>query len=98
MQRFYPAVPAQGEGKPDFSVTALVAAGFGLTLEDVSPRKVMEQIAVSVPAYQGISYAKLSEVCEQWPIIGRPDLYYGGTSYQNTQGLGVHLGPSDKKA
>ncbi len=28
---------------------------------------------------------------EQWPIVGRGDLYYGGTTYENTQGLGVQL-------
>ncbi len=28
---------------------------------------------------------------EQWPIIGRSDLYFGGTGYENTQGLGVQL-------
>jgi NADH-quinone oxidoreductase subunit G len=30
-------------------------------------------------------------VHEQWPIIGRADLYYGGTTYENKQGLGVQL-------
>jgi NADH-quinone oxidoreductase subunit G len=33
----------------------------------------------------------LARVEEQWPIIGRADLYYGGTSYDNHQGLGVQL-------
>jgi NADH-quinone oxidoreductase subunit G len=33
----------------------------------------------------------LAEVSEQWPIVGRGDLYYGGTTYENTQGLGVQL-------
>ena len=28
---------------------------------------------------------------EQWPIVGRGDMYYGGTTYENKQGLGVHL-------
>ena len=30
----------------------------------------------------------------QWPIVGRGDLYYGGTTYENTQGLGVQLVPT----
>jgi NADH-quinone oxidoreductase subunit G len=38
-----------------------------------------------------LTYQKLSEVSEQWPIVSRKDLYYGGTSYDNHQGLGVHL-------
>ncbi len=98
VQRFSPALTVEGKGKPDFSITALVAQELGIDLEGGSPRKVMDRMAVIVPAYKGISYEKLVEVQEQWPIIGRADLYYGGTSYQNTQGLGVHLGQPVGKA
>jgi NADH-quinone oxidoreductase subunit G len=41
--------------------------------------------------FAGLSYARLADVHEQWPIVGRGDLYYGGTTYENTQGLGVQL-------
>jgi NADH-quinone oxidoreductase subunit G len=34
---------------------------------------------------------KLAEVREQWPIVGREDLFYGGTTYDNRQGMGAHL-------
>ena len=34
---------------------------------------------------------ELAEVKPQWPIVGRGDIYYGGTTYENTQGLGAHL-------
>ncbi len=51
----------------------------------------MNQIAAEVNAFAGLTYAKLAEVEEQWPIVSRGDLYYGGTSYENKQGLGVHL-------
>jgi NADH-quinone oxidoreductase subunit G len=44
-----------------------------------------------VPTFAGLSYRLLAQVSEQWPIIGRSDLYYGGTSYENKQGLGVQL-------
>jgi NADH-quinone oxidoreductase subunit G len=98
VQRFSPALTVKNMGKPDFSITALVADELGIDLEGDSQRKVMDRMAVLAPAFAGISYAKLAEVCEQWPIIGRPDLYYGGTSYQNTQGLGVHLGQPVGKA
>ena len=40
-----------------------------------------------------MNYQKLAEVTEQSPIIGRDDLYYGGTGYKNDQGLGVQLQP-----
>ena len=49
-------------------------------------------MAAAEKAFAGISYAALAEVSEQWPIVGRGDMYYGGTSYENTQGLGVQMG------
>ncbi len=54
---------------------------------------VMEEISANIPDYADVTYQKLAEVTEQWPIIGREDLYYGGTSYENRQGLGVQLSP-----
>jgi NADH-quinone oxidoreductase subunit G len=98
VQRFYPATPAIGDTKADYAITALIAAELGLQIEGRSALRVMDGLAAAVPAFQGISYPKLAEVSEQWPIIGRSDLYYGGTSYQNSQGLGVPLGLVNKKA
>jgi NADH-quinone oxidoreductase subunit G len=51
----------------------------------------MLAIARSVPAYAGITYQALAQVEKQWPDVGGRDLYYGGTSYENSQGLGVQL-------
>ncbi|MBI4732081.1 MAG: NADH-quinone oxidoreductase subunit NuoG [Chloroflexi bacterium] len=98
VQRFYPAVPPLGETKADYAITAQLAAELGFELEGRSARLVMDKLAASVKSFTGISYRKLAEVTEQWPIIGRGDLYYGGTSYQNSQGLGVHLSLENKKA
>jgi NADH-quinone oxidoreductase subunit G len=91
VQRFYPAVPPKPGTKADFSIVAEIAKKCGIELEGRSALLVMDQIAASEPAFSGISYAKLSEVTEQWPIVGRGDMYYGGTGYENTQGLGAHL-------
>ncbi|MCS7010983.1 MAG: NADH-quinone oxidoreductase subunit NuoG [Anaerolineales bacterium] len=91
VQRFYPATPPLGEARPDFAIAAAVASAAGLEVEGRSALRVMDKIAVSIPAFAGISYGKLAEVTEQWPIVGRGDLYYGGTTYENRQGLGVHL-------
>jgi anaerobic selenocysteine-containing dehydrogenase len=44
-----------------------------------------------VGTFAGVNYRKLAEVSEQWPIVSRGDLYYGGTGYENRQGLGMHL-------
>ena len=91
VQRFYPAVPPRGETRSDFVITAGIAKELGLELESRSAVLVMDKIAASVAAFAGISFRKLAEVTEQWPIVGRGDLYYGGTTYENKQGLGVQL-------
>jgi NADH-quinone oxidoreductase subunit G len=89
VQRFYPAV-LNSETKPDYAITAAIGKLAGLELEE-SPRRVFNQLAEKVPAFKGIGYRRLAQVTEQWPKIGRTDLFYGGSSEANTQGLGVHL-------
>jgi NADH-quinone oxidoreductase subunit G len=91
VQRFFPAVPPRADVRPDFAITAGIAAGLGLALESRSASHLLDKLAVSVQAFSGVSFLKLAEVTAQWPIVGRGDLYYGGTTYENTQGLGVHL-------
>jgi NADH-quinone oxidoreductase subunit G len=91
VQRYYPAVPALGETKPDFAITSMVAKQAGVILEGTSASVVFEIMAADMPIFAGLTYEKLAEVKEQWPIVGRGDLYYGGTTYENKQGLGVHL-------
>jgi len=91
VQRFYPAVPALGETKPDYAITSLLAKEMGVILEGTSASVVFEIMAADIPTFAGLNYAKLAEVKEQWPIVGRGDLYYGGSTYENKQGLGVQL-------
>lgn len=91
VQRFYPAVPVTGEAKPDFAITSQIARHMGVILEGTAVSAVFDILAESVKSFEGLSYAKLAEVKEQLPIVGRGDLYYGGTTYENKHGLGVHL-------
>ncbi|MEP7359476.1 MAG: molybdopterin-dependent oxidoreductase, partial [Anaerolineales bacterium] len=88
VQRFYPAIPAKG--KPDYEIAAELARRLGVSLPRHASLLFLE-IAASVPAYAGLSYQKLAEVVEQFPDVGGRDLYYGGTSYTNSQGLGVQV-------
>jgi NADH-quinone oxidoreductase subunit G len=97
VQRFYPAVPALGLTLPDFTITARVGAALGMDLEGSSPLLAFERLAAKIADYAGLSFVELSEVSEQWPIVGRSDLYYGGTGYQNSQGLGVQLGSAAER-
>jgi len=98
VQRFYPAVPARPGTQADFSLVAELAKGCGLSLEGRSALLVMNQLAAAEPAFQAISYAALAQVSEQWPLIGRSDLYYGGTGYENRQGLGLTLARAPQSA
>ncbi len=91
VQRFYPAVPPLEGTRADFAITAQIASALGLKLEQKLAPKIFAQLAESNEAYKGLDYLKLAEVTEQWPIIGREDVYYGGTTYDNSQGLGVQL-------
>ncbi len=91
VQRFYVAVPVTGEAQADFAITAKIAEQMGLALEGGSASQVFERLAAEVPAYAGLDYARISEVRPQWPIVGRWDLYYGGTSYENKGGMGAQL-------
>ncbi|MEW5938697.1 MAG: NADH-quinone oxidoreductase subunit NuoG [Chloroflexota bacterium] len=91
VQRFYPAVPVTGEARPDFVITSQLARPMNYILEGASASIVFDFIASTLPAFDGLDYDRLAEVAEQWPIVGRGDMYYGGTTYENTQGLGAHL-------
>ena len=93
VQRFYPAVPAHTGTKPDFSITAEIARLCGSDLEGRSALLVMNRIAAGAKAFEGINYNRLSDVSGQEidAAASRDDIYYGGTSYKNTQGFGAHL-------
>jgi NADH-quinone oxidoreductase subunit G len=88
VQRFYRAVPATG--RPDFQIAAEIGAQVGVKLP-MQASLVFAEIARDVPAYAGLTYQELAKVESQWPDVGGVDLYYGGTSYENKQGLGVQL-------
>ncbi len=91
VQRYYLAVPDHSGARPDFTITAQIASRLGLTLEGRLAARVFAQIGSVFPAFAGLTFIHLAQVEEQWPIVGRGDMYYGGTTYENSQGLGVHL-------
>ncbi len=91
VQRFYPAVPAPQDLKADYEVTAELGKKLGLVMESRAASLVFQQMAAEIAQYAGLSYQKLAETKDQWPIISRQDVYYGGTSYANRQGLGIQL-------
>ena len=91
VQRFYPAVLPKAQAWADFAISGEINTRLGNTSETGSAGRVFALITDRVNAFKGLSYRLLAQVSEQWPIIGRSDVYYGGTAYGNTQGLGVQL-------
>ena len=57
----------------------------------------MNRIAEKYGSFENLSYASLAEVSPQLPMLGCGDVYYGGTTYSNTQGLGKRLTLSKKE-
>lgn len=91
VQRFYPAVPPPAGLLPDFSLAAEIAGQLDVELEKSAAALVFLGIVGKYVDYAELDYRVLAEVTDQWPIIGREDVYFGGTTYDNRQGLGVQL-------
>ncbi len=91
VQRFYPALMPVSSAKADYEIAAELGKLVGAEIEGRAASLVMKKMAAQVTAFAGMSYQRLSEVTEQWPLIGRADVYYGGTGYDNRQGLGLQM-------
>jgi NADH-quinone oxidoreductase subunit G len=91
VQRFFAAVPAHGESKADFAIAGEIGRRLGFGTENGSALVTFDRLALAMKDFAGLDYVKLAETKAQWPIVGRGDMYYGGTTYENTQGLGVQL-------
>ena len=89
VQRYYPGLVPTGF-KPDYAITAAIGKLMGLELETI-PTRIFNHLAAKYPSFKGLNYRLLAQVTEQWPIVGREAVYYGGTMYANSQGLGVQL-------
>lgn len=59
VQRVRSAVPPMGEARSTSAIISLLASRFGYSLPEAHPAKVMTEIAQLVPAYGGVSYARL---------------------------------------
>ncbi|UCF60281.1 MAG: NADH-quinone oxidoreductase subunit NuoG [Anaerolineaceae bacterium] len=94
VQRFYPAVLPLGDTKSDWRIVISLANAMGVEMDYPSAAAVMLEIAENIPGYEGLSYQVLTEVEPQWPHVGGRSLAFGGTASENTQGLGVQVGPT----
>lgn len=89
VQRFYPAIPALGETRPDWQIFEGLREALGLGRAAISGAAILAEIAESAPQYAGLSYPRLAEVETQWPPVGHNHFYYSGTVRQNTGGMGI---------
>lgn len=97
VQRYYPAIAPLPGARPDYQITAQVAEQAGFSLEGCSPSLVFQRMAEALPDFSGLTYQELAQVAEQWPAVGRSNLYFGGAGYDNCQGLGVQLTPAAQR-
>jgi NADH-quinone oxidoreductase subunit G len=88
VQRYYPAIQPVGQSREDWRIFGQIAEKLGLAKLAFAASLIFRDISQAVPQYKDMDYRSLARVEEQWPIIGRDDLYYGGTSYDNKSGLG----------
>ena len=91
VQRFYTALPAGKEIKPDYEIFNQVGNRLNYAMGGSQAGQVFFTLCNQIPAYSGLSYQKLSRVERQSPISDRQSMYYGGVSYDNRWGLGVQL-------
>lgn len=98
VQHYFPAIAPKGEARPDWQILAQVSERVGLGKPPFAAALVFNELAKVVPQYKGLDYRTLSHVEPQWPIIGGPDLYFGGTAYANKQGLGVQWSAAAESA
>ncbi|KAB8140971.1 NADH-quinone oxidoreductase subunit NuoG [Chloroflexia bacterium SDU3-3] len=88
------AAPAKKGGKPTSTVSYDAAKGWGaLIAADVNA-----QIVSSVPSYAGTSYTALSNSRGSWGRQPNEAFYYDGTSYENTEGVGIQLAATAEEA
>ncbi len=91
VQRFYTAQGPMGSSLPAWQILSRVGEVMGKGRAKPSAAAVMLEIAQNVPAFAGATFGELAKVEHQVPDVGGNDLYYGGTAYKNTGGLGVQI-------
>jgi NADH-quinone oxidoreductase subunit G len=91
VQRFYTAQGPMGEALPAWQVIGRVSEQLGQGKAKASAAAVMVEITQNIPAFAGAGYGELAKVPRQFPEVGGADLYFGGTAYKNTGGIGVQL-------
>ena len=91
VQRFYTAQGPMGDALPAWKLFGSIRQAAGSSRLQPSAATVMMDLSQNVDAFDGIGYKSLAKVERQFPDVGGRDLYYGGTAYINSGGLGVQI-------
>ncbi|MCY3835527.1 MAG: 2Fe-2S iron-sulfur cluster-binding protein [Anaerolineaceae bacterium] len=91
VQRFYTAQGPLGAALPAWQVVSRIAAELSGGQPKRTAAAVMAELCAEQPVFAGADFPSLARVARQFPDVGGEDLYYGGTAYRNTGGLGVQL-------
>ncbi len=91
VQRFYTAQGPMGQALPGWQLFGGIRAELGAAPLKPSAAFVMQEIGAQIEAFEGITYQALAQVKRQFPDVGGRDLYYGGTAYSNSGGLGLQI-------
>ena len=91
VQRFYTAQGPMGAALPLWQIASRIGEKLGVMKTKTSAAAVMLEITQTVGAFAGARYSELAKVDRQFPEVGGDDLYYGGTAYKNSGGLGVQI-------
>ena len=91
VQRFYTGQGPLGQAIPAWQIASRIDASLNGGREKLSAAAVMLDITKNVPAFADCRYKNLARTETQYPLIGREDVYYGGTAYDNNGGLGVQV-------
>ena len=91
VQRFYTGQGPLGAALPAWQIASRLNEKMGFGREQFSAAAVMLDITKNVPGFENCRYKSLAQVETQYPLVGREDVYYGGTAYDNKGGLGVQL-------
>ncbi len=76
VQRVRKAVEPPGEAMEDWRIIIKLSNAFGYKMEYGHPSQIMDEIALSMPQYAGISFDRLNGLGIQWPC---PDKNHPGT-------------------
>ncbi len=91
VQKFAAAIPAIKNTKADYEITSALLEKLGGEKLPVTAEEVFTLLAKKEANFQTVSFKALGATHEQWPLVGRNEVYYGGTGYENSFGLGVIL-------